>query len=275
VQVEGVYEQAAQAGLKAEWQALQKGLEQIQQQLVHKEKELNAARRGRLYVAAAPDTAKVEILNFDHPFRQGISLVPGKYHLIYIQATEVTQGQWKRVMGDNPSNFKDCLECPVEQVSWDDAQEFIQKLNQMEGASHYRLPTEAEWEYACRAATTTPFFTGGCISTGQANYNGNYPGENCPKGTYRKKTVKAGSFPPNAWGLHDMHGNVWEWCQDWYGTYPSGPVVDPKGPDKGKQRVLRGGSWSGGARLLRSAFRNRVTPGYRGDLIGFRVARDD
>ena len=153
----------------------------------------------------------------------------------YLQTTEVSQGQWEKVMGNNPSNFKDCGDdCPVEMVSWDDTQEFISKLNQMEGTNKYRLPTEAEWEYACRAETTTPFFTGECISTDQANYNGKYPGKNCPKGEYREKTVKVGSFQPNAWGLYDMHGNVWEWCQDWYGDYPSNSVVDPKGPDKGE-----------------------------------------
>jgi formylglycine-generating enzyme required for sulfatase activity len=101
----------------------------------------------------------------------------------YMQTTEVSQGQWKKVMGNNPSGFKDCGDdCPVESVSWEDAQKFISKLNQMEGTEKYRLPTEAEWEYACRAETKTPFFTGDCISTDQANYDGNYPAKNCPKG---------------------------------------------------------------------------------------------
>jgi formylglycine-generating enzyme required for sulfatase activity len=194
----------------------------------------------------------------------------------YLQTTEVSQAQWKRVMGDNPSYFKDCGDdCPVEKVSWVDAQEFISKLNQMEGTNKYRLPTEAEWEYACRAGTTTPFFTGDCISTDQANYNGNYPGENCPKGQYREKTVKVGSFQPNAWGLYDMHGNVYEWCQDWYdGDYPSNSVVDPKGPDDGEKRVLRGGSWFITAWIIRSAYRGWYIPDYRNNGYGFRVARD-
>jgi formylglycine-generating enzyme required for sulfatase activity len=195
----------------------------------------------------------------------------------YLQTTELTQRQWKRVMGDNPSKFKECgNDCPVENVSWDDAQKFIRKLNQIEGLNKYRLPTEAEWEYACRAGTTTPFFTGDCISTDRANYHGGYPGKNCPKGDFRKKTVNVGSFQPNVWNLYDMHGNAWEWCQDWYGDYPSGSVADPKGPDKGKARVLRGGSWNGHVRGLRSANRLRGDPSigyYYGDT-GFRVARD-
>ena len=175
-------------------------------------------------------------------------------------------------MGDNRSYFRVCGDdCPVEKVSWNDAQKFIGKLNQMEGINSYRLPTEAEWEYACRAQTTTSFFTRACISTDQANYDGNYPGKNCPKGEYRGKAVKAGSFQPNAWGLYDMHGNVWEWVQDWYGDYPSRSVVDPKGPDKGKYRVLRGGSWYYDARFVRSANRSRNTPDNRNNN-GFRVA---
>ena len=132
---------------------------------------------------------------------------------VYIGVTEIAQSQWKAIMGNNPSYFKgDNL--PVEQVSWNDCQEFIRKLNQQEGGNKYRLPTEDEWEYACRAGTTTPFSTGSCISTDQANYNGNYPMPGCSKGRYRKKTIEVASFPPNAWGLYDMHGNVWEWCQD-------------------------------------------------------------
>jgi formylglycine-generating enzyme required for sulfatase activity len=193
----------------------------------------------------------------------------------YMQTTVVTQGQWKQVMGNNPSRFKACGDnCPVEQVSWEDAQAFIQKLNEMEGTAKYRLPTEAEWEYACRATTTTLFFTGDCISSEQANYMGQKPGKNCPKGKDRQKTVKVGSFTPNAWGLFDMHGNVYEWCQDWYGAYPSGRVLDPKGPAKGEKRVLRGGAYNFLARDARSAVRFSSDPYNRVSVIGFRVARD-
>ena len=192
----------------------------------------------------------------------------------YMQTTEVTQGQWKKVMGINPSHFKNCGDdCPVESVSWDDVQEFIRKLNSLEGTDRYRLPTEAEWEYAARAGTTTPFHTGRCLSTDEANYDGNYPLEGCPAGKYRQGPVKAGSFPPNGWGLHDMHGNVWEWVQDWRGDYPSGSVTDPAGPSSGSARVIRGGSWNDFARYCRSAFRNVIAPGIRDDVIGFRLAR--
>jgi formylglycine-generating enzyme required for sulfatase activity len=193
----------------------------------------------------------------------------------YLQTTEVSQAQWKKVIGKNPSSFKGCGDnCPVENVSWEDAQKFISKLNQIESTNKYRLPTEAEWEYACRAETTTPFFTGECISAYQANYDGHYAGPNCPTGTWRRTTVKVGSFLPNDWGLYDMHGNVWEWVEDWYGDYPSKSVVDPKGPDKGELRVLRGGSWDHHALYMRSANRHRGKPVFRTSNQGFRVVRD-
>jgi formylglycine-generating enzyme required for sulfatase activity len=193
----------------------------------------------------------------------------------YIQTTEVTQRQWQNVMGKNPSHFKDCGDdCPVEVVSWNDAQAFIKRLNEVEGKNQYRLPTEAEWEYASRARTTTPFFTGNCISTDQANYDGNKPISCCPSGKYKKSTGKVGSLPPNPWGLYDMYGNVWEWCQDWKGVYPAGQVTDPKGPSSGKDRVLRGGSWLDDARNLRSARRFSYSPDFRDYDIGLRVVRD-
>lgn len=192
----------------------------------------------------------------------------------YMQTTEVTQGQWREIMGNNPSYFKNCGDnCPVEQVSWNDAQAFIRKLNQREGVNRYRLPTEAEWEYACRAGTDTPFYFGNCLSTDQANYDGNYPMPGCSKGEYRKRPVRVGSFPPNAWGLYDMHGNVWEWCQDWKGNYPGGYVTDPTGPSSGSYRVFRGGGWYYGAWACRSADRYYISPGDRRSSLGFRLAR--
>jgi len=191
----------------------------------------------------------------------------------YMQTTEVTQGQWRRVMGNNPSEFNNCGDdCPVEQVSWEDAQKFIRKLNQIEKHNRYRLPTEAEWEYACRAGTTTPFSTGDCMSTDQANYDGNYPLIGCVKGQDRKTTTRAGSFEPNAWGLYDMNGNVCEWCQDWKGDYPSGAVSDPEGPSSGQYRVLRGGKWVSNGEYCRSASRSGSHPGGRFSSIGFRLA---
>lgn len=192
----------------------------------------------------------------------------------YIQTTEVTQAQWKNVMGDEPSNFRDCGDCPVELVSWEEAQKFIQRLNQVEGTEKYRLPTEAEWEYASRAGTATPFHTGYCISTDQANYDGNKPISCCPSGKNRQKPAKAGGLPPNPWGVYDMNGNVWEWCQDWKGAYPTGHVTDPKGPSSGNARVLRGGSWLDDAKNLRSARRFSYPPNYHDYDIGLRVVKD-
>ncbi|MCP4155865.1 MAG: formylglycine-generating enzyme family protein, partial [bacterium] len=155
----------------------------------------------------------------------------------YMQTTEMTQGQWKAVMGYNPSFFKNCIgDCPVEYVSWNDAQEFIRRLNKREGKASYRLPTEAEWEYTCRAGTETPFYFGNCLSTDQANYNGKYPLKGCTQGEYRNKTLSVASFKPNAWELYDMHGNVWEWCSDWYDDYPSESVTDPQGPSSRSYR---------------------------------------
>jgi len=207
----------------------------------------------------------------------------------------LTQRQWRAVMGSNPSGSKD-YDCPVENVSWDDVREFIRKLNRKEGTDRYRLPTEAEWEYAARAGTTTPFSFGKCLSADQANYNGKYYLGDCPEGEDRGRTIPVASFPPNyeteqikrytgtffhlqgvasfapnAWGLYDMHGNVWEWCQDWYGDYPSEAVTDPGGPSTGSYRVLRGGGWDDSAEDCRSANRFSDSPDYRLDGRGFRL----
>ena len=188
----------------------------------------------------------------------------------FMAAHLVTQEQWKEIMGDNPSSFKGEKNLPVEQVSWDDCQEFIKKLREKD-KKVYRLPSEAEWEFACRAGTKTPFHFGETISTEQANYNGDFIYGTGKKGVYRKKTTPVGSFPANAWGLHDMHGNLWQWCQDWYGEYPQKDVVDPQGPEKGEGRVLRGGSWSGHPGFCRSACRYGYDPGGRGSGVGFRL----
>jgi len=185
-------------------------------------------------------------------------------------ATEVTQSQYKAVMGESPSYFKE-ENSPVEQVSWNDAVGFCKALSKRDGVT-YRLPTEAEWEYGCRAGTTTPFYTGATINTGQANYNGNYTYGNGRKGVYRHKTTPAGGFPANPWGLYDMHGNVWEWCQDGYDSeyYGKSPENDSLAP-KGFSLVLRGGSWSRSPRYCRSAYRNRGAPTFSNTCGGFRV----
>ncbi len=190
----------------------------------------------------------------------------------YIQTTEVTQGQWKAVMGEDPSHFKDCGDdCPVETVSWNDIQKFIKGLNKREGKK-YRLPTEAEWEYACRAGTTTHFSLGSCLRTDQANYKGVKPLKGCSEGGDRRKTMPVKSVSPNALGLYDMHGNVWEWCQDGYGKYSSNPETDPDGQSKGSSRAIRGGGWYDSARHCWTANRAGNSPDYRNPDIGFRLA---
>jgi formylglycine-generating enzyme len=190
----------------------------------------------------------------------------------WLADTACTQSLWRAVTGDNPSGFKG-EDRPVESVSWNDAQDFITKLNQAVPGLNVCLPTEAEWEYACRAGTQTPFWFGTNITPEQVNYNGNFPYVGGKKGLYREQTVGVKELPCNAWGLYQMHGNVWEWCQDWFGPYPTGPVSDPLGSDSGGYRVLRGGSWLNGGRHVRAAYRNRLTPDLRTVSIGFRLAR--
>jgi len=191
----------------------------------------------------------------------------------YMGRYEVTQAQWQAVMGNNPSHFKgDNL--PVETVSWNDAQAFIEKLNQLNDGYIYRLPSEAEWEYACRAGTTTEFAFGNSLSSDQANFDGRYPYGGAAKGVYREKTTPVGSFQPNAFGLYDMHGNVWEWCEDVYHSNYDGAPTDGSARLSGGDsslRVLRGGSWYSFAFNLRSAIRVRITPGLRDVAYGFRL----
>ncbi len=190
--------------------------------------------------------------------------------------TACTQALWEAVMGENPSWFQDepgSGEHPVETVSWEDCVGFLERINSEVPGLELRLPTEAEWEYACRAGTTTPFNVGATITPEQANYNGNYPNAGAPEGEYRGKTMPVKSLEPNAWGLWQMHGNVWEWCEDWWGDCAGGPEVDPKGRVDGKYRVVRGGSWRLDARDLRFAYRSRIEPSNRVVNQGFRVAR--
>jgi len=190
----------------------------------------------------------------------------------WLADTACTQALWQAVTGKNPSRFKDHPEQPVEQVSWDDVQGFLVELNRRLPGLEARLPSEAEWEYACRAGTTTPFSFGENITPEQVNYNGNHPYAGGAKGVYCQQTVPVGSLPANPWGLYEMHGNVWEWCADWYGDYPTTPQVDPCGAASGGARVLRGGSWLFNGRNVRSACRGRYEPGRHDGGIGFRLA---
>jgi formylglycine-generating enzyme required for sulfatase activity len=222
----------------------------------------------------------------------------GPQHLVQLQGfflaqTPITQAQWRQVadwkpnkgerawnqkLNPNPSHFKGDQR-PVESVSWEDAMEFCRRLSQRSGR-RYTLPSEAQWEYACRAGTTTPFHFGSTISTKLANYNGNSVYGDGEKGEYRQQTMDVASFPANPWGLHDMHGNVWEWCSDqWHGNYEGATEdgsawiaeMDKKNVDRIKFRLLRGGSWGNGPRGCRSAYRSLGLPDDRLGSIGFRV----
>ena len=188
---------------------------------------------------------------------------------------EVTQRHWQSVMGNNPSRFKNCSDCPVETVSWDDVQVFLQKLNAMTGKTH-RLPTEAEWEYAAGggSGTRTRFGNRKDIADPQEmNFNGSeaYKILYSVAGVNRKKTILVGSFAPNGLGLYDMSGNVWEWCSDWYSNYTSNNQINPIGYTAGIYRVMRGGSWENASSNCRAANRGSYPPRSQFNFIGFRV----
>ncbi|MEL6458627.1 MAG: bifunctional serine/threonine-protein kinase/formylglycine-generating enzyme family protein [Cyanobacteria bacterium J06621_15] len=195
----------------------------------------------------------------------------------------VTQAQYQAIMGKNPSRFKG-EKRPVERVNWNQATKFCKKLTEKTGRT-YRLPTEAEWEYACRAGTTTPFYFGETITTAKANFNGRATYNDSPQGKYCKKTIEVGSFSPNAFGLHDMHGNVWEWCQDnWHKNYYGAPTDGSAWVDNrvwikilflhDPRRVLRGGSWRNYPVQCRCAYRDFNYPNVANELIGLRVVCD-
>ena len=196
--------------------------------------------------------------------RHRVTLTQG----FWIGKYEVTQQQWESVMGENPSSFKGA-DRPVEWVSWDDCQMFVRKVND-DGEVTLSLPTEAQWEYACRAGTATPFSFGQALNGDKANCDGSYPYGTTVRGRHRKETVSVGSYAPNAWGIYDMHGNVLEWCADRYGQY-DGDVKNPMGATSGLCRVARGGGWDSYALCCRSASRSRYVPGLRDFYLGFRL----
>ena len=212
------------------------------------------------FMMGSPETEKLRAGN---ETQHKVTLTNG----FYLGKYELTQAQWKKVMGSDPSRFKG-TDRPVENVSWNDAVAFCKKLTEMEKklgrvpkGMAYQLPSEAQWEYACRAGTTTKYSWGDSINYSNANYDENLD-----------ETTPVGKYPANPWGFHDMHGNVWEWCADRYGTYPTGLVTDPLGTGSGLTRVTRGGSLRHIESLLRSAKRRTDAQRSRIDVLGFRVS---
>jgi formylglycine-generating enzyme required for sulfatase activity len=218
--------------------------------------------------------------------RHTVTITKGFYMGKYL----VTQSNYLAIMNTNPSYFVPGhvasldLTRPVEQVSWSDATNYCGKLTQQERLAGriftnwaYRLPTEAEWEFACRGGITNAFYYGTNLLSGMANFNGqseyygNVGNFNNPSGTYLGRTTAVGSYQPNARGLYDMAGNVWEWCQDWYGAFTTNSVTDPQGPASGSARVFRGGALNATGAACRSASRDKYNPAASFNTVGFRV----
>jgi len=225
------------------------------------------------FVMGTPRSEQEEVIGEDvpYPIAKQHEVILSK--AFYLGKYEVTQGQWKKVMGCNPSFLENTNDnAPVECVSWHDCTNFMAQLALLEGMleGSFRLPTEAQWEYACRAGTTTAFCYGDDLDSSMANFHGNYPFGAGRQGEYRGKTVSAGQFKPNAWGLYDMHGNVWEWCLDWYELY-HGNATNPCGPNEGSDRVIRGGCWFSHAKNCRSAERNHRAPDSGKYPVGLRL----
>lgn len=227
-----------------------------------------------------------EALRFDDEVQHVVTISRG----FWMQRHLVTQGVYLGVVGSNPSyfaptnGFSQDLNRPVDQVSWADATNYCALLTARElaagripGNCAYRLPTESEWEYACRAGTSTAFYLGNGLSSAEANFWGRYEYDSVTgqvinaNGVYLQTTTPVGSYAPNGWGLYDMIGNVWEWCQDWYGPYPAGSVVDPQGPASGNSRTVRGGDWGAFGRFCRAAQRSGNIPAPSSRRVGFRV----
>ncbi len=210
---------------------------------------------------------KTELGREDDEVQHQVTLTRG----FWLADTTCSQALSQEIRGSNLSFFKG-QDLPVENVSWNDAQDFLSKINERKPGLNLCLPTEAQWEYACRVGTETPFWFGDNITPEQVNYDGNHPYADGAIGLYREKTLPTKSLQPNSWGLYQMHGNVYEWCADWYGDYPAGLTIDPPGPETGQFRVLRGGCWISIGSFVRSADRNRNSLGFRDSYCGFRFA---
>lgn len=218
--------------------------------------------------APAEEDCRPAILQFDDETQHETTLTRGFWCL----ETLCPQRLWIAMMDRNPSYFVG-LNLPVESVSYDDCLLFLAALNKRQALPdgyEFRLLTEAEWEYACRAGTTTPFSWGAALNGDLANCDGRYPYGTDVPGVWFNATTNVKKYPPNPWGLYDMHGNLWEWVSDWYAAYPDGPVVDPTGPESGEDRVNRGGAWDYAAGNCRAARRDSYTPSVGSRYLGFR-----
>ncbi len=270
-------EQASRQALQKKFKALQSRMSELQDKLKADEQNQKSESISSGLPKVYTNSIDMEFVRipkgtFEMGSKHGDSDKQPVYRVtisqpFYLGKYEVTQAQWKKVMGhkNNPSELKgDTL--PVTHISWHEAQAFIKKLNAKEQVSAYRLPTEAEWEYASRAATTTAYSFGD--DAGSLDQYGWYA-KNSGNSLHPVGQLKA-----NPWGLYDMHGNVWEWVQDWYSkTYPSGHQADPKGPEEGRYRVIRGGSFGDSPGVLRSAFRDWYQPEHGDASLGFRCVR--
>ena len=255
----------------------------------------SAATGRRFYRAVATATNFVFILpgtfTMGSPANEALRVSDESQHVVaiskgfYLEKTMVTQGEYLAVVVSNPSFFTGNTNLPVEQVSWIDATNYCALRTQLEQAAGliptnyaYRLPTESEWEYACRAGTTTALYLGSTLSSGQVNFNGKMGYDAASGtvmnagGTWLQKTTVGGSYAANGWGLYDMAGNDCQWCQDWYGAYPTGTVVDPQGPATGTHRTIRAGNFNDAGSICRSAVRNGFNvPTFKDQHVGFRV----
>ena len=206
---------------------------------------------------------------FDNESLHEVELTRG----FWLGEAAVTQSLWQAVTGENPSTFNQNLDHPVEEVSWDDVNAFYAALNQQLPGANFNFATEAQWEYACRAGSETVFWWGDSLNPEQARYDWSEPYQNATKQQWEKSTVPVSAYAPNPWGLYQMHGNVWDWCKDWYDAYPSGDVQNPVGPVDGSRRVLRGGGLFSIGRNLRAARRFHDVPGDRNGSIGCRLCQ--